>query len=299
MNIKQLECFIEITKTLNFTRAAQNLYITQPAVTHQIQTLEDELGLKLFIRSKHNVKLTPAGQSFCNDVQDILTRLNMAVAKAKNYSKEFEASLSIGYEGSVEVKYLSDILKTYKEKMPNVHLYIKMADAVEKSNLFACNKLDIAFAVKESIENVKDTSYIELYKAKFVCVMPKSHALSNQTKLSIADLKGQSLILLDPIKCPSEMARVQRNIQDTCPEAVVYYSDSALNSYTMIKGRLGIAVMPNFVCPEDSDLVFIPIETKEIISYGIAWYNNIKRKEIKEFVSITKDLYRETVGDVS
>lgn len=291
MNIKQLECFIEVARTLNFSRAAQNLFITQPAVTHQIQTLEDVMGLKLFIRSKHNVELTPAGQSFCNDVQDILTRLNMAVAKAKNYSKEFEASLSIGYGGIVEVKYLSDILKIYKEKMPNVHLYIKMADPVEKSNLFSCNKLDIVFAVKESIENVKETCYLELYKAKFVCVMPKSHALSNYTKLSIADFKGQSLIFLDPIKCPSEMARVQRSIHDTCPEAVVYYSDSAINSYTMIKGRLGIAVMPNFVCPEDSDLVFIPIETKEIISYGIAWHNSIKKKEIEEFVSITKDFY--------
>lgn len=293
MNIKQLECFIEITKTLNFNRAAQNLYITQPAVTHQIKTLEDELGLKLFIRSKHNVELTPAGQSFCNDVQDILTRLNIAVAKAKNYSKEFEASLSIGYEGNVEVKHLSSILRNYKERMPHVHLYIKMADAVEKSNLFARDKLDIIFTVKESVENMKDTSYIELYKAKFVCVVSKNHTLSCVNMLSISDLKGQSLILLDPIKCPAEMARVQRYIQNTCPESVVYYSDSALNSYTMIKGRLGIAVMPNFVCPEDSDLVFIPIETKEIISYGIAWHNDSKIKEIKEFVEITKIIYLE------
>lgn len=49
MNIKQLECFIEVARTLNFSRAAQNLFITQPAVTHQIQTLEDVMGLKLFI----------------------------------------------------------------------------------------------------------------------------------------------------------------------------------------------------------------------------------------------------------
>ena len=292
MNIKQLECFIEVAKTMNFTRAAQNLYITQPAVTHQIQTLEDELGLKLFIRSKHNVELTPAGQSFYNDAQDILTRFNIAVAKAKNYSKEFEANLSIGYEGNVEVKYLSDILSIYKERMAYVHLYIKMADAVEKSNLFARDKLDIVFTVKESIDKLKDINYIELYKAKFVCVVPKNHSLSHNSKISITDLKGQSLILLDPIRCPSEMARVQKNIKDTCPESIVYYSDSALNSYTMIKGRLGIAVMPNFVCPEDSGLVFIPIETKEIISYGIAWYkNNSKIKEIKEFVEITKNIY--------
>ena len=166
-----------------------------------------------------------------------------------------------------------------------------MVDAVEKSNLFANDNLDIIFAVKESINNVKDVSYRELYKGKFVCVVPKNHELARYKNISITDLKGQSLILLDPIKCPQEMARVQKNIQNTCPEAVVYYSDSGLNSYTMIKGELGIAVMPNFVCPEDSDLVFIPIKTKEIISYGIAWHNNIKREEIKEFVEITKEVY--------
>ena len=111
MNTKQLKCFVHLSETLSFTRTGQLLYITQPTVTHQINTLEDELGLKLFIRTKRKVELTPAGVSFYNDIKDILTRTNIAVAKAKNNSLAFESNLSIGYDGNVEVKYLPDILQ--------------------------------------------------------------------------------------------------------------------------------------------------------------------------------------------
>ncbi|WP_242949557.1 hypothetical protein [Clostridium pasteurianum] len=60
----------------------------------------------------------------------------------------------------------------------------------------------------------------------------------------------------------------------------------------MIKGRLGIAVMPDFVCPKDPELSFIPIDINDSISYGIAWHKNNKQDHIKGFVNITKQIYK-------
>jgi LysR family transcriptional regulator, hca operon transcriptional activator len=292
MYIKQLECFVHLSETLSFSRTAQLLYITQPAVTHQISTLEDELGLKLFIRTKRKVELTPAGVSFYNDIKDILIRINISVAKAKNYSKAFESNLSIGYEGNVEVKYLPSILSTYKKKLPHVHLYLKMADYEEKRNLFTNYELDLIFAVRESIEDLSDVGYAELFAGRFACVLPKEHPLSCKSIIKITELRHQPLIVLNPLKCPPEMTRVQNNIQIQCPDSTVYLSDNSLICYTMIKGRIGIAVMPNFVCPEDSELSIIPLDVSDLISYGIAWHKHNVRNEIKEFVATTKQIYK-------
>ena len=292
MHIKQLECFVQLAETLSYSRTAELLYITQPTVTHQINTLEDELGLKLFIRTKRKVELTPAGVSFYNDMKDVLTRTNIAIGKAKHYAHIFKSNISIGYEGNVEVKKLPDILYAFKNKFPQVHMYLKIAEFKEKRNLFTNNNLDLIFTVKESIADLTGIEYKELFQSKFVCVVPKDHIFALETLISVEDLKDQSLIILDPLKCPAEMARVQKNIQVQCPDSTVYVSDSALISYTMIKGRLGIAVMPDFVCPEDDSLSIIPMDTADSISYGIAWHKKYDREEIKGFVSITKELYK-------
>jgi LysR family transcriptional regulator, hca operon transcriptional activator len=292
MFLKQLNCFVNLAETLNYSRTAQLLYITQPGVTHEINTLEDELGLKLFIRTKRKVELTTAGFSLYKDMKDILTRVNIAVAKAKQYSCDYESNISIGYDGNTEVKHLPDILKTFTKDFPNVHLYLKTADSMEKRTLFSNYNLDIIFTVKELIENIPQTDYMELFTAEFVCVVPKNHSLAAKAIIRNPDLANESLIFLDPLRCPAEMGRIQRDLQEQCPVSGLYFSDSAQISYTMIKGQLGIAVMPDFVCPEDAGLVRIPFETHESLSYGIAWHRNGIRKEICGFLEAAKKQYQ-------
>ncbi|MBU3199845.1 LysR family transcriptional regulator [Clostridium estertheticum] len=292
MHIKQLECFVNLAETLSFSRTAELLYITQPTVTNQINTLEDELRLKLLIRTKRKVELTPAGISFYNDMKDILTRTNIAIAKARHCSLAFESNISISYDGNAEVKYLPNILSTFKEKFPHIHIYLKISDFKEKRNLFTNYNFDLTFTVKESIQDLSDVDYEELFTGRFVCVLPKDHPLTHKAIIKIDDLQNQSLILLDPLKCPSEMARVQKEIQEKCPTSMVYFGDGPLISYTMIKGNLGIAVMPDFVCTEDPELSIIPMDISDLISYGIAWHKNNVRDEIKGFIAITKQIYK-------
>lgn len=292
MHIKQLECFVHLAETLSYSRTAELLYITQPTVTHQIKTLEDELDLKLFIRTKRKVELTPAGISFYNDTKDILIRTSIAITKAKNYAQNFDSNLSICYDGNIDVTYLPNILSTFKEKFPHVHLYLKAADFKEKINLFTNHNVDLIFTVKESIQDISNIDYSELFTGKFVCILPKAHSLSYKKSLKIDDLRSQSLILLNPLKAPSEMTRVQRDIQAKCPDSMLYFSDGPLIAYTMIKGNLGIAVMPDFVCPKDEELSIVPMDIEDSLSYGIAWHKNNNQAKVKEFVHITKRIYK-------
>lgn len=289
MNTKQLECFIELSETLNFSETANNLYITQPAVSHQMKALENELGLQLFIRSKRNVTLTPAGLSLYKDMKDISIKANIAISKAKNYAAEFKSNLSIGYEGNLlELEMMPMILSSFKETVPSSQIYLNFVDYKERKNSLLTNKYDVIFTVKENIIDTSEIKYHELFIGHMVCVMPKEHPLANNSTIKIDDLATDTLIFLNPLKCPRKMGNIQEKIQLYCPKATIYYSDSANISYTMIKAGLGIAIMPNFVCLKEELLSVVPLDVAIRLSYGIVTLSQNTSNEIQTFINIAK-----------
>lgn len=291
MNSKQLECFSCVAKHLNFARAAELLFITQPTVSYQISSLETELGFSLFVRDKKHVELTPAGHSFYLDVEDILARTNIAITKARNYSSEYTSRISVGYNSNEAVALLPQILSMYKECIPQAYIYMQIVEAHLGRIFLEDKKMDVLFTVEEGTKNLPDVGFEKLYDGYFSCVVPVGHPFEDKNIVTMSDIKSQSLIFLETQRCPAEMKRVQNYIQLHNPESVVYFSNSALTSYPMIKAGIGIAVMPDFVCPIDAELLKIRFETEDTISFGIAWNKKKMRKEIREFVAIAKELY--------
>lgn len=114
MTIDNLKCFILVAENLSFARAAETLYISQPAVTKQINSLEQELGVTLFIRSTRHVELTPAGMSFYKDAKDIVLKSQMAIDRVQRLNTSF-ASIRIGLSNPIALFYLSPILKKLSE----------------------------------------------------------------------------------------------------------------------------------------------------------------------------------------
>lgn len=287
MNIKQLKCFIQLYETRSFSQTAELLNITQPAVTYQIKSLEEELGVKMFIRDKHSVELTPATISFYTDVKDILTRLNIAIAKATDYDKEFFSSLSISYDNSPLENYLlPSIFHEFKILEENTYLHIKTSDYRERKNELLSRKTDLIFTVKDNIETSEGVVYKELYQSKMFYVATINDRFSGKEVVELSDIGNRPLILLNPIKCPMEMSRIQSRIQDALPESIVYYSDSAAITYIMIKSNAGVAIMPGFICPMDEGLISIPVNIPDAISYGIAYLKENSSPRLKSLINI-------------
>ena len=113
MTFTQLRCFIEVARQLNFA-----LYISQPAVSRQIHALENELGVRLFDRTRHVVALTSAGESFYHDTVDMLDRLTLAVQRAQNTQALFSEELHVGYSGSMQIQKLPQIYQQYQKRCP-------------------------------------------------------------------------------------------------------------------------------------------------------------------------------------
>lgn len=106
MNTTQLECFMSVANFLNFSRAAEQLRITQPAVSHQINTLEDELGVKLFHRTSKSVRLTQEGYMFTQYAGEILKVSEFSKARMKEMSQFAKARIVIGCRNTAELRLI-------------------------------------------------------------------------------------------------------------------------------------------------------------------------------------------------
>lgn len=294
MNTNQLNCFVEVAKSLSFARAADKLFISQPAVSHQISSLENELGCKLFYRTRQKVELTSAGEAFYLDAVAILNQQAMAAARARTRDSVFNQTLKIGYDYDVNIHRLPEVLRQYHKTMPQVYISNQLVGFSEKSRMLTDGHLDVGFMDYESASLLNDFQFSPIFQGHFVFAVPKNHRLAARSIVSTEDVAGERHIFLSPNECPPKMDSVQKHIQIACPDITVYFSNSVYLTSQMILGGLGIGVMPNFVCPSDEDLKMIPFETKHAIDYGITCRRKNAPKRVTEFARIVKTVYAES-----
>lgn len=292
MDIKQLECFVNLSQTLNFSATAQAMFISQPTVSNQIKQLEEEIGFELFKRTKREVELTRAGASFYEDIRDVIAQIHQSVVKAKNYAEKYDSTYVVAYENNfLAIRFLSQIVARFAAEHPNILLDLKITDFTRKNMLFLEKRADFLFTVKDNIINLPNTQYYELYHGKYVCVVSEDCGLSQKQKIGYSDLGTYNLILLNPIQSPDEMIQMEKKIIEECQSSPVLYTDNQLSGCTMAKCGLGVAIMPDFICIPDPTLCVIPLETEDFVPYGIVWHKDDKRKETGDLIQAAKDVY--------
>lgn len=289
MTLQQLRCFTAVARTMSFARAADQLFISQPAVSHHLRSLENELGVQLVERSLHRVALTPAGERFYLEATDMLAHLDAAVMRLRG-NESVPEMLHIGFESTIQIRRLPEIFRAYKDACPDICIYCHELSLSNKKQLFRDGRIDVMFT-NDPTPASQDAAFAPLFEGYFCCVMPPAHPLAARSSVQLSDLHRETLILLDDPNCPLEMDVVQREIRMKCFGATLYYSTSSLYSIPMIEAGLGIAIMPNFVIPEGSSVVKVPFETAQRATYGIAWHRSGEPEKIRQFVRITRSFY--------
>lgn len=293
MHLKQIECFLELSETLNFSETADNMALTQPAVSHQIKSLEEEIGVQLFTRNKRNVSLTRSGISFYNDIKDVYNRINISIVNAKNLCKKYKSELHIGYDNHIfEKEKFPLIISRFKELFPECNLILNPVDYKERKSHLLSNKSDIILTFRENISDLNDFNFVELLKGYLICIVPKSHPFSGRNFLYLEDFKKENIIFLDPMNSFGEMAKIQNRLLIQSPDSNIYFSNSIDICCTMIKSGIGVSIIPSFLYHKEKELVKIPIKFTSSFSYGILSLSRNNKEEVKEFISITKKIFK-------
>ena len=149
MNIQQLKNIVALSEKLNFTRAAEEMNIVQPAFSRQIKQLEEEIGVRLFDRNKRNVSLTVAGSFFIDESKKILNQLNKAVLETAKIDKGESGEIRIGFTHSALQTTLPKLLKSIRKYLPDLKIVLKEINNQDHYSALLNDELDFGIGTKK------------------------------------------------------------------------------------------------------------------------------------------------------
>ena len=197
MNDQLIECFRAATETLNFTIAAQKIHMSQPAFSRNIATMEEEVGFKLFWRSKQNgSRLTPAGATLYNGLFEIEKQFNDLLEKAKQISRGEEGKLVIGVLGGVCLDSKSfQHITMFQERYPQVEIELKSCTLKGLEDDLLKGSCDISFIMSNILRHPEEILFEKVYTVESFFMVPKSSGFTPDETYNLADLKDEVFIL--------------------------------------------------------------------------------------------------------
>ncbi|MDE6743335.1 MAG: LysR family transcriptional regulator [Lachnospiraceae bacterium] len=196
MELKTLQNFLTIAREENMTKAADILHITQPTLSRQIKSLEDELGQKLFIRHSFHIELTEAGILLRKQAEDLLSMANKITDSFQSLDDISGGDLYFGLAESYQIGFLAEFIKDFKIKYPNLKYHITSGDTEQVLEKLEKGILDFAAIVeKPDFNKYNVVSFPEA--DKWVAVVSSSHRLASKSFITPKDLIGVPLFCSD------------------------------------------------------------------------------------------------------
>jgi len=192
VELRLLRAFVAVAEELHFTRAAERVFLTQPALTHQIQRLEAELGLRLFDRTSRRVDLTPEGQQLLVLSREVLGTLDRGLTELRATTQP--RVLRLGYTDYLGYTPIPEAVRLYQRAHPQMMFEHVEGTTQEQLDGLASGTLDIGFFIAAQI-NVPGVRSSRLWNEPLLLALAEGHPLAAQTQLPFAALQDQRLLL--------------------------------------------------------------------------------------------------------
>lgn len=287
MNSKQIDCILELAQSLNFNRAAENLYISQPTLTYHIKTVEDEIGFALFHRSGKGATLTPAGQQFCQTLRGIRGEMKRAIEQGQNFSSRYQANLTIGLPLRSAIHFLPEAIEAFEETHPGVSITPEFTP-LHNYDRFLRGEQDMVFAREEDMKRIPDLRIHPLFKSHIYLITEKADPLASKELIVLEDLAGRRLMVGGGSQ--PELRAVQNHVLSNL-HLEHFNSNDHPTTLTNIASHKGICLAPGFLNDHNGEFAWTPFDCKEQVSCVICTHASDKRRILMDFLKILKSLY--------
>lgn len=193
MEMRQLKYFAVLAEELNFNRASTRLHMSQPPLTRQIQQMESELGVQLFVRLPRGLELTAAGLSLQEDARRILGQLQAAKDRAVKADRGQIGRLDVGIFGSAILNHIPRLLLQFRNLYPEVQISLHEQTKAEQLQALREKRLTIGF--NRQVSNEPDIVVETVYLEPLLVALQEDHPLAGQPAIGIAQLSVEPLIL--------------------------------------------------------------------------------------------------------
>ena len=292
MTTKQIDYCIELARTLNFSRAAENQFISQPTFSYQIRLLEEEIGFTIFERSGKGAALTPAGAQFVSFLASMREDLKRAVEQGQNFSSKYKDSISISLMVREALYFLPEAMRLFAKEYPDVQIVPKF-EYENGMDGFLKNKTDILFALKEQTSHLPGIAVYDLFESRIYLIARREDALAKKNLITEEDLYGRTLMVGGG--SPRALRAVQHRL---IASGKIDYFNSPDHDTTLtnVAAGRGICLAPGFLNDHSGQFAWIPFDCEESFSCVLCTHRDDDRKPLSVFIAILKKLYAEAVA---
>lgn len=294
MTLYQLECFVQVAELLSFVRAAEQMCISQPAITYQIRTLEKEMDVTLFERSTRHCRLTPAGQAFYHDAIQLISFYQRAVKNAREIQRTNNSHLRVGIRKFFDYDRMTELVEHFYQKHSSSRIDILPQNDGKQLDDLRSGHIDIGFFYSCEHEECFDITFKPLYELNYYVLMKAEHPFSSKESLTMADLKGHRIA--NSGANTDFLAAVQKPVIIDLIKAgadLTYSSSSFESALIMVRSQKGLLVLPMLASTEVPGMIKVPLIGCPTVRMEIGWMKQDNRTEIQDFVSFAKNLYKE------
>ncbi|MGJ7522839.1 transcriptional regulator CynR [Variovorax sp. LT1P1] len=269
MELRHLRYFSTLAGSLNFTRAAERLHVTQSTLSHQIKQLEEELGTQLFDRSGKRVALTESGEAFLHHATRALQEIDRGLGALREDPKAVSGELRIGSTPTFNLGFIPDCIASFHQRYAGVRVLVEELAADLIAQRLQQGTLDLGIAYRPTAPGA--LQFEPLYNEEMVLVVAQGHPLARRKRVRMVELHRLPMVLL-----PASFAT--RQMLDECfrscgaePQVVAEINALAPIMGLVAKTRLAAIVAANAVQP-NAGLAIVRLESPTPVrTPGMLW----------------------------
>ena len=291
MDIHRMKCFLRLAEELHFSRAAEKQCMAQSTMSQQIQNLEEELNVRLFIRNNRKVQLTAAGEYLKEAFSALLNQYEAVVHEVQNIAEQSENRLSIGYHGPFNWLFPHPMFKEFKMAHPDIELSLMLENWGDIPAKLLKKEIDIGFLERAELENYGSIESCFLYRDNICFAVHKSHPLAKKKILKEADIKNEAIVMVD-ISIGRKSIEVihERLINGGIDIRKGRLMTKFESCMAMVSSGNAISPMPrSFKQDKRNEILYIDYENPDVyVDFYVAWQKDNSSLALEKFLRYIK-----------
>jgi DNA-binding transcriptional LysR family regulator len=300
MELRHIRYFVAVAEELNVRQAATRLHLSQPPLSRQIHDLEDEVGTKLFTRSKSGMRLTEAGQIFLKEARSILSQSQRAVQLAQAASRGEAGHLDIAYAVGVFDPVLLSVMRLFRQLFPMVELGLREQQYHQQVQELINRRIDLGYVGIRFPELESDLVFECVQKAPYLVALPPDHPLGVRRRLSLPALASEKFISIRQT-APAHHSWFVSLCRSAgfIPEIARTEADGALSLLGLVSAGFGVALVPEtFQQILPVEVEFRPLRPSiPTFDFHVAWRRDNQSTVLHAFLEMLREHTRAEAKD--
>lgn len=291
MDIFTMMCYLSVAKYLNLSMASKEMFISQPAMSLKMNLLEENLGVKLLLRSRQKVELTDAGKYIQKEFSYMLDYYEKAKLQAQNIYKQ-KNHLSIGYHGPAEWANINNIIKDFYEIYPHIEIDVVVGGWGPLTLDVINGKLDVLFDEKSEADNVYSLESVFLFRDYASVAVSKSSYLSKYEKATPEFLKNEKIIMSNNKSASISLKKIVERLSDAGFDMEnARLVDEYETTVAMAATGLGIAPIPRSFKVKNNSVTYVDVDSDKVYQdFVLTWSKYNENQNIQLFKEYCQQL---------